>query len=673
MTPQRQYVAAAQGDLYDKPLRRLTASAPAQSQPCTGPMLRGIKKASTGRIGKTIMTVVLGLLALSFAIWGVGDIFRGFGLSALAKVGKTEIGIEQFRQIYNDRLQQISRNAGRPISTDQARAFGLDRQILGQLVAETALDERARQMGLNVSDADVATAIMSDPNFRGFNGGFDRSRFEALIRQAGYTEPRYVAQQRKDMLRRQIINTVAGDVTVPKAAVEAAYRYANEERAIEYVVLDRSQAGTLTPPSPEELAKYFEERKGQFRAPEYRKVVLVVVTPGEMAKWETINDEDARRIFEERKARYSTPEQRHVQQIVFPNAEEAQAAAAKIAQGTAFDAVAKERGLQESDIDLGTIPKSNIIDQAVADAAFALKEDEVSAPVQGRFGTALVRVLKIEPGTTQTYEQVANSIKGDIALERARAQIAGIRDKLEDARAGGKTLVEAAEELKLSTRNIEALDRNGSTPEGVAVGNLPKAAELVQSIFATDVGVENDPLQYENGYIWYDVVGITPARDRTLDEVKTEIEIRYTNEQIANTLKTKADAMVEKLKTGGSLNAIAAEDKLTVDTASGLKRGDPTETLSAPTLNAVFRTPKGAPGSAEGVQTTQRVVFRVTDVKIPEVDMNSADAKRISDALRSALGDELLAGYGERLEKDVGVTINPSALNQVTGGGTTTN
>ena len=115
---------------------------------------------------------------------------------------------------------------------------------------------------------------------------------------------------------RQIVNTVAGDVTVPKAAIEATYRYDNEERAIDYVVLDRSQAGDVTAPSPEDLAKYYEERKAQFRAPEYRKVVLVVVTPVELAKWETINDTDARRIFEERKARYSTPELRKVHQIV---------------------------------------------------------------------------------------------------------------------------------------------------------------------------------------------------------------------------------------------------------------------------------------------------------------------------------------------------------------------
>jgi peptidyl-prolyl cis-trans isomerase D len=632
-------------------------------------MLRGIQKASTGRIGKAIMTVVLGALALSFAIWGIGDIFRGFGRSALAKVGNTEIGIEQFRSIYTDRLQELGRQAGRPISMDQARALGFDRQVLGQMIAETALDERARQMRLSLSEADVAKAIMSDPNFQGVSG-FDRGRFQAVIRQAGYTEARYVAETRRQLLRRQIINTVAGDMTVPKAAVEAAYRFSNEERAIDYVVLDRSQAGTVPAPSAEELAKYYEERKAQFRAPEYRKVVLVIVTPDSIAAWDTsVTDEDARQAFEQRKARYSTPEQRQIQQIVFPNAEEAKAASEKIAQGTSFLDVAKERGLQESDIDLGTVAKSAIVDQAVADAAFAIKEGEVSAPVQGRFGFALVRAVKIESGTTRTYEQVAAEIKKDLALERAKLQVSELRDKIEDARAGGETLAEAAEKLKLAVRTIDAIDQNGRTPQGLPVTDLPKAAELGPAIFATDVGVENDPVQFENGYIWYDVVGTTPARERSLDEVKTELEIRYTNEEIAKRLKTKADAMVEKLKAGGSLKDVAAEDKLSVQTAAGVKRGDPTENFSPFTIRTIFRTPKGAAGSAEGVQATLRVVFRVNDVKLPELDMNSPDAKRIAETLRGAFSDELLAGYGERLERDVGVTVNPGALSQVTGGG----
>src|SRR5690606_33137489 len=111
-------------------------------------MLRGLQKASANWLGKIIMAAVVLFLVLSFAIWGIGDIFRGAGVSTVAQVGSADISIEQFRQFYNDRLQQISRRVGRPITPDQARATGIDRQILNQLIAEVLLDERARQIGL---------------------------------------------------------------------------------------------------------------------------------------------------------------------------------------------------------------------------------------------------------------------------------------------------------------------------------------------------------------------------------------------------------------------------------------------------------------------------------------------------------------------------------------------
>lgn len=634
-------------------------------------MLRGIQKASTNWLGKSILTVVMGLLVVSFAIWGIGDIFRGFGLSALAKVGRTEIGIEQFRQHYNDRLQQISREMGRPVTMDQARAIGFDRQVLGQLIGETALDERARQLGLGVSDAEVARTILADPNFRGVSGQFDRARFEALIRQAGFTEGRFVADQRRQMLRRQIIDSVAGEVVVPKTAVEAIHRFANEERSVEYVVLERAQAGTVPQPSPEALTKYFEERKALFRAPEYRKLTVVVVTPSELAKSVTISDEDAKRAYEQRRSRYSTPEKRHVQQIVFPKAEEAQAAAAKLAQGVSFDDLAKERGLQAKDIDLGTIAKSDMVDRAAADAAFALQEGAVSAPVQGRFGTLLVRVVKIEPGQARGYEQVADEIKRDLAQEQARSDVAGLRDKLEDNRAAGDTLAEAAQKLNLQIRTIEAVDRSGRSPDGTPIGDLPKAAEVVAAAFATDVGVENDPLQIEGGgYLWYDVVGTTPSRERNLDEVKNDVEVRWRNDEIATRLKAKADAMVEKLKNGTAFNDVVAAEGLKPATASGLKRGDPTETFSASAMDAIFRTPKDSAGTAQGEQATRQIVFRVTDVTVPKPDLASDDAKRTTEALRAAIANDLLGEYAALLEKDIGVSINTSALSQIVGGGT---
>src|SRR4051795_12478147 len=142
-------------------------------------MLRGMRKASSNWLGKIIMATVMGVLIVSFGVWGIADIFRGFGQSRLAKVGGAEISIEQFRQTYNDRLQQIGRQFGRPLTPDQARAFGLDRQVLQQVVAEAALDENARQLGLGQSDAQTMRMITGDPNFKGVSGNFDPARFQA--------------------------------------------------------------------------------------------------------------------------------------------------------------------------------------------------------------------------------------------------------------------------------------------------------------------------------------------------------------------------------------------------------------------------------------------------------------------------------------------------------------
>ena len=126
-----------------------------------------MRKASSNWLGKIIMAVVMGVLIVSFGVWGIADIFKGFGQSTLAKVGGTEISAEQFRQIYTDKLQQIGRQFGRPLTSEQARAFGLDRQVLQQTIAEAALDEEARRMGLGQSDAEVMRSIFSDPNFKG--------------------------------------------------------------------------------------------------------------------------------------------------------------------------------------------------------------------------------------------------------------------------------------------------------------------------------------------------------------------------------------------------------------------------------------------------------------------------------------------------------------------------
>jgi peptidyl-prolyl cis-trans isomerase D len=630
-------------------------------------MLRGIRKASSNWLGKAVMSVVMGVLILSFAVWGIADIFKGFGQSTLAKIGKTEISTEQFRQIYTDKLQQLGRQFGRPLTMEQARAFGLDRQVLQQTIAEAALDEDARRMGLAQSDAEVMRTIYNDPNFKGLGGNFDPARFQATIRQYGYTEQRYLAEQRRVGLRRQIAGTISAGLEPPKLLIDALTRYQNEQRSVDYIKLDAAQAGTIETPSPETLAAYFDDHKAQFRAPEYRKLSFVVINPEELGKWSEVSDEDAKKVFEQRRDRIGTPEKREVQQMVFPNAEEALAARGRITSGASFDDVAKERNLNLSDVDLGLIAKSAIIDPAIADAAFALPSGEVSQPVQGRFGVALVKIGKIEPAVTPSYESVAAQVKKELATERARSKVAELHNKMEDERGGGASVIEAAQKLGLTPVTIEAVDRSGRTPDGQPVGNIPRGLDVVSQAFTSSVGVDNDPIQFAGGYVWYDVLNVTPSGERNLDEVRAQVEAKWREDQISSKLRAKATEMVAKLESGGTLAAEAASIGAKVETATGFRRDASLPAVPSGLITAAFRTAKDGVGQTPGAGGSEWIVFRVTDVNVPSADIASDEIKKMKETLLRGLTDEQLAQYVTKIESEIGTRINQAAFAQVTG------
>jgi len=613
------------------------------------------------------MAVVMGVLIVSFAVWGIADIFKGFGQSSLAKIGKTEISTEQFRQIYTERLQQLGRSFGRPLTSEQARAFGLDRQVLQQTIADAALDEEARRMGLAQSQEETMRLIYGDPNFKGLGGKFDPARFQATIRQFGYTEQRYLAEQRRLGLRRQIAATVSAGVEPPKVLIDAMTRFQNEQRSMEYVKLDAAQAGTIDPPSPEALATYFEDRKTQFRAPEYRKLSFVVISPEEIGKWIEVTDEDAKKIFEQNRDRLGTPEKREVSQMVFPNEGEAQAARARITSGTSFDDVAKERNLNLADVDLGMITKSAIIDPAIADAAFALPSDEVSQPIQGRFGVALVKIGKIEAGSMPTFENVAAQVKKELATERARAKVSDIQNKMEDERSGGANVVEASQKLGLTAVTIDAVDRSGRKPDGQPVSNIPRGLDVVSQAFNSDVGVDNEPIQFAGGYAWYDVLGITPSRERPLDEVRSQVEAKWREDQVSSKLRAKATEMVQKVEQGGSLATEAAAVGSKVETATGFRRDASLSGVPTAAVTAAFRTAKDGVGQTPGTGGSEWIVYRVTDVTVPPVDAASDELKKLKDTLQRGLADEQVAQYVTKIESEIGTSINQAAFAQVTG------
>ncbi|MDQ4135911.1 MAG: SurA N-terminal domain-containing protein [Pseudomonadota bacterium] len=628
-----------------------------------------MRAAGQGVIGKALASILFVILILSFAVWGIGDIFRGGPQNTVAKVGDTEITIDQFRTAYQNEMQRLSRQFGRNLTSEQARAFGIDQQVLSRMITEAVFDQRTKALGLSASDQLIARSIVEEPAFQGANGQFDRTLFERVLRDNNLSEAGYVQEQRKTVARTHLAEAISGALTVPLAAREAVHRFGAERRGASYFVLPATAAGEIPAPTAEQLQAFYNERKASFGAPEYRSLNVVALDAAALAKPEAVSDADARSRYEQVKgARFGTSERRTVQQILFSSPEEAQAAAQRIKEGATFEAIAAERNIAPPDLDLGTFAKSEMLDPTVADAAFSLQEGAVSEVIQGRFGPVLVRVTQVQPESVRPFEEVAEAIKQEIALERARQQIDRVHDEIEDMRASARPLPEIAREKGLALVEIPAVERSGRDKASNPLAALPEQEALLAAAFSSDVGVDNEALRTRSGgYVWYDVTGIEPPRERPLEEVRAEVERQWREDEITRRLTEKARGLVERLDKGEAIESLAPEAGAEIKTATDLARRQPAGDLPPDAVSRIFATAVGKAGSAAG-GADSRVVFKVTSATVPPLVTTTQEAERIEDQLRNAMGDDLLAQYVAETQKGISVTVNQQALRQVVGG-----
>ena len=631
-------------------------------------MLEGMRRGAQNWLGKTVLTILFGTMIISFTIWGVGDVFRGIGVSNIAEVGSTNISTVDFRSAYQTQLQNLQRQARRAITNEQARVYGLDRQVLGRMIADAALDQKVAELRLAMSDEDIARAILEDPTFKGPDGRFDRGRFNDILRDNGFNEMSFVRDQRRVYLRRELGDALSGNIRPPEATVEAIHHFANETRSTDYFVLTEAAAGEIAQPAPADLQSWFDARKANWRAPEYRKVVTLAVTPLTLADPAQVSDAEARTQYDRIKGdRFGQAETRELQQIVFSTEDEAKAAAEKIKGGAAFADIAKERNLADADIDLGTVTRPAIADPAVAEAAFTTVSGEVSAPVKTRFGFALVRVGTVKAANVRAYEEVADGVKRELAVSRARSRAQQVRDKIEDERSSGKPLAEAAKIAGFDVTIIDAIDQTGLDKKGNKVV-LTEAESVLRAIFASDIGVDNEPVTTrDNGYVWFEIVATEPAHERNLDEVKDEVLKAWRDDELRRALASKAADLVKAIEGGQSFEDAAKAVGGEVKTSSTVKRGG-AEGLSPGLVAQVFNTQVGKAGSAAGDGLT-RVVFQVNDSVVPPFEADSDEAKSIAGQLATTYSDDILTQYLAKVQSDLGVKINAGALNLAMGGG----
>ncbi|MCA3556151.1 peptidylprolyl isomerase [Aestuariivirga sp.] len=624
-------------------------------------MMDSMRKAAKGWVAK----LLIGLLAVSFGVWGIADVFR-FGSSAgLATVGSQKVTAAEYDKAFRDRLQDIARQTGQGITPEQARAYGIDKGVLAFLIQGAALDDEAARLKLGVSDQFLAKDVMANPAFLDAAGKFNADRFRQALAQNGYSEATFFAEERKRRLREALTGTATAGVAAGAGLVEAQYRYDNEQRDARFFTVTTAES-EVAPPTGDEIRKEYDANPAAYTAPEHRSIAIMKVEPADIVSRITLTDQDLADAYAKHKAEYFSPEKRTVLQITFPSLADAAAARARLAGGADFLALARERGLTEADATFADKTKADFIDPAIADAAFALQEGAVSEPVKGALSTALLKVVRIVPEHQATLEEVKPQLSERVRMEQAIGQIQSIYEAVEDARAAQTKFEDIAAKAGIPFVLIAAADAQGNDKAGKPL-DIPHAPEVLQASFSSDVGVENDAISLDNGYVWYEVREVVPAALKPFDQVKDQARAAVMATKVRAGSEEKARKLVERARSGASLDDLAREVNAEVQTAQGLKRNETGAGFGAAAVRALFSVPDSGFAYAAEPDGKGARVMQSAPVLLPPFDPNSPDAKSIAAALEPQLADAILTAYLNALQGQVGVKINDALWQQVAG------
>ncbi len=627
-------------------------------------MMEAMRNGAKGWVAK----VLLGLLVASFAVWGITDVFRGFQSADLVEVGGKSISSETYRQDLNRTVQQFGQQTGQNLSLEDARKLGMDKQVLDRLIAQAALDAQADRLGIAMGDQAVATVVQKEPVFQNTEGKFDVNRFRSLLQQNGMTEQGYIATTKAEMQRRAMTDLAGGNIALPRTMLDALSRYRDETRDARYVSFTVTEADVPTP-TEDELKKQYDATPAAYTAPEYRSVVLLKIDPTDLASKIQVSDQEVSDLYNTAKEEYFEPEKRDILQLSFPDVAAAEKAKARIDAGEDIIKLATELGQKQTDITFNGKLRGDFLDEKIAEAAFALAEGSVSAPVAGSLNTAILKVVKINAARQPTLEDTKSKLTQRLQLQKAQEEIQSVYDAVEDARAQQTKFEDIGAKLGVPVLVIPALSVSGNDKAGQAV-SLPAKDEVLKAIYASDVGVETDALQANDGYVWFEVREVIPAAVRPIAEVKEQVKADWVAMKLRTLASDKAKAIVEKSSGLAKLETVATELGGTIKTASGIKRNSVSEEFDGVAAIALFSVPeKAMTWSLEGDGKTARII-EVAKVTLPAAGA-TASTKEVADLAKQGLSSDLLDGYMKSARSGTTVTLNEELWRQI-GGNTPT-
>lgn len=609
-------------------------------------------KRPRGKAQEVAVWTLMGMLILGLGGFGVTS-FSG-GKTQVAKVGAIEITTEDYARSLQSQVAALSQQFGQQLSTQEALAFGIDKQVLQSVINRAALDNEADRVGLSVGDEAVAAEIMKMDAFKGVSGSFDREAYKFSLDRNRMTEVEFETNLRRDVSRQLLQGAIAGGFAAPAPLTDTLYAWVAERRGFSMLRLTEADLATpVAEPTEVDLKAHYDAHIDRFTKAEAKRITYASLLPEAIAKDQAVDEATLKQMYDDRIAEFVVPERRMVERLVFPEQASAEAAKAKLDAGTTFEALVAERGLTLEAIDLGDVSKDDL--GAAGDAVFATAEGGVAGPVASDLGPALFRVNGVLAAEETSFEAARETLAAEMQTDAARRLIGDRVEEIDDLLAGGATLEDLAKDAGLTLATVDYVP---GQPGDSTIEGYPAFREAAEKVLADDF--PEAIVLDDGGLVALRLDEIVPAAPIPFDEAKEKVAEDWRAEAVTKALSARAAEIKAALDGGAAIGTFGIVD-VTPETARSGFIADVPETL----LPEVF---KMAEGAAQVIEAPGFVAVVKLDKVMPAAT-DTEDAKALKASLEAqveqAISQDAFAAYTAALTAGAGITIDQAAINAV--------
>ena len=604
-----------------------------------------------GKIQNFLVLVLIGLLVLAFAVWGVSDIFVPGVRNAVVSVGDASVSTRDFNRDLQSRLREIAVQRGEGLTNEEAYQQGIHRDLMAQYQVRLAVEKDAQDLGVGVNRADAKAYIEAIPAFKSdITQEFDRDKLESALARSrnGYTIKKFEDDVLRDLRRIQTVEAIVGGIQAPAGFAKRQFDFLSEQRKATVLTLNKDAVPTPETPSDEVLQSYLDENAARYTAPEYRQVTLIRLEPSGFLPDVAgeISEKDVQDEFDSRVARGVLGEKasRDVVVLTAPDEKTAQDAATRLAAGEAPALVASALGLVSPDRFDG-VEKNQLLDPVTDEAAFALNEGEARASENSLGSWEAIFVPSVTAATTPDFSSVEEEIRYTLGVEEAKTRIFEISNDMDTRLINGDTLESIADALDLPMEGYDFIDRLGQTPDGLSMNGstrIPGIAqddELLRLIFTEDIGFDTDiyPTNQE-GIVAFRVTDVIDSTVKPLSDVKDQVLSAWKNEKIQEALTERGLALAQEIRDGRTLEEISEElGEAAKIEDRGISRAQPPRDIPGSVVVDLLTSDVGEISRGSGAAPLTYTLARLDRIT-PNTD---GLAGEILDTVQSNIGSEI--------------------------------